>query len=49
MYLQIQPNNLSDKTFWGKVNEEQYESQDLFSDLKKTFGTVRSEFCGCIM
>ena len=40
-WVKIQPNNLSDKTFWGKVNEEQYESQDLFSDLKKTFGTVR--------
>jgi hypothetical protein len=40
-WVQVKPVNLTDKCFWSKVNEENYESSDLLTELKQSFGTVR--------
>ena len=42
--LQVQPVMLKPDSFWARVNEESFASQDLFQDIEKTFATGRGQW-----
>lgn len=43
--FQVEPQEISEHSFWVKANENKYENPDLLSKLRLTFGTQMKGKC----